>query len=49
MRRDGEMEEAKRFLETISSTFSGELVDELVWKEEAWINLKDKKKRYLEI
>ena len=49
MRRDGEFEQAKHFLDIIVDTFSGELVDKLVWKERMWIDLKETKKRYLDV
>ncbi len=49
MRRDGEMEQAKRFLEIITETFHGELVDKLTWKEHMWIDLNITEKRFLDI
>ena len=49
MRRDGEFEQAKHFLDVTCSTFSGELVDKLSWKEKMWIDLRETEKRYLDI
>ena len=49
MRRDGEMEDAKKFFETLCNTFEGELVDKLAWKENMWIDLNESEKRYLDI
>lgn len=49
MRRDGEFERAKHFLDITVDTFSGELVDRLVWKERMWLDLRETEKRYLDI
>ncbi len=49
MRRDGEMEAAARFLNTVKETFNGELVDKLVWHEDALITVAETRKRFLEI
>ena len=49
MRRDGEMGQARHFLEMTGETFGGELVDKLTWKERMWINLDETEKRYLDI
>lgn len=49
MRRDGDVEAATRFLGVIKETFNGELVDKLVGKEEIWLSIGEKEKRYLDI
>lgn len=49
MRRDGEMEQAKRFLDITLKTFSGELVDELAWKEQMWIELDETEKGFFDL
>ncbi len=49
MRRDGEMEKARSFLDTVDETFEGELAEELIQKERAWIDLNETEKKYLDI
>ena len=49
MRRDGNMESAKRFLDITCETFSGKLVDDMEWKENIWIQINDMEKKYLDI
>lgn len=47
MRRAGEMKQAARFLNITKETFTGELVDKLVFHEDAWILLNQTQKRIL--
>ena len=49
MRRDGEFQQARKFLQTTKETFSGDGVDKLVWKEQMWLDIKETEKRYLDI
>lgn len=49
LRRDGEMEQAKHFLEVTCETFEGELVDKICWKEKMWISLNETGKKILDI
>lgn len=49
LRRYGDMEGAKHFLDITCDTFEGELVDKLSAKENMWIDLNVTDKRYLDI
>lgn len=49
MRRDGEFDAARRFLDTVKETFNGEIVDEMVWQEDALLTVNERKKRFLPI
>lgn len=49
MRRSGDLDGAKGFLDKISNTFEGELADKLIAKERMWISLGSSQKWYLDI
>lgn len=49
MRRDGNIEKASAFFNTVLETFNGELVDKLSWKEKMWLDLGETEKRFLDL
>ena len=49
LRRSGDFEGARSFLDTTLNTFEGELVDRLANKERMWININNSQKWFLDI
>ena len=47
MRRNGEFDAARRFIDTVKETFNSELVDEMVWQEDALLTVYERKKIFL--
>jgi hypothetical protein len=49
LRRDGEFQKAKSFLQVIKDTFEGEQVDRLIEKEKIWIEIQVSEKGHFDI
>lgn len=49
LRRAGEFDTAKHYLQTLLETYEGELVDKVSWKEKIWLDVETKEKQFIEM